>query len=509
VVRIKIHCPTSKDRAKSHLLQTRRHPQRPDPHLAVEARAAHPPLLLVAAAAAAPPGPLLRRGRGRGRRRDRPDRGAVPVDHGDARVPPAVRGAPPGAHGLVRGPADDEPAGRARDGEHGPAVSPQRPDRDHVARAVLPLPHHDGPVVAARVQRLAPGPDGQGVHRRRVPGQGGDQVVGGLVLPAARAAGLVGRGAGRPHADALVGGPRVHRAVGRHGDGVHGVVVRRQRLQAAERREGPDLEGLVPGDGEEEAAVGRRRDAGHGVGVLYPEPAVVAADGHVVGRDGEPAEAIGDSGERGGEAEPRGRARGDPPQPQPPVLVARHGRRAAVEVRRALHGARGSGSVGRGGGGGGLERGQVVERHGRRPRYDEPMEGVPRRDDGGRRPRAHGAERGDVGEGRREGGGRRGRERRERREGRRRGLLRHGRRRRGGRRGDGRRGGGHRRGQLAAAAVAALAAPLPVAVAGAGGHAEPREKLHSERDALPLCGLYSGSLAGTAGGDLEWNGGSA
>ena len=75
------------------------------------------------------------------------------------------------------------------------------------------------------------------------------------------------------------------------------------RSSPMEKRRRP-LAGLVPGDGEEEAAVGGHRDAGHGVGVLYPEPAVVPADGHVVGRDGEPVEAIGDRGERGGEAEP-------------------------------------------------------------------------------------------------------------------------------------------------------------------------------------------------------------
>jgi hypothetical protein len=408
---MKKKCTSSLLRAKSYRLQTR-HAQRPDPHLAVEARAAHPPLLVVAAAAAAAvytacPGPLLVDRQGR--RRDRPDGGAVAVDHGDAGVTPAVRGAAPGPHRLVRGPADDQPAGRARDGEHGLAVAPEGPDRGHVAGAVLALPHQDAAVVAARVQRLAPAPDGQGVHRRRVAGQRGDQVVDGLLL-AAR--GGAGAGTGRPHADAPVGGARVHGAVGRHGHGVHGVVVRRQRLQAPQRRRRPHLERLVPGHGEEEAPVGGRRHARHGVGVLDPEPPVVPADGDVVGRDGEPAEAVGDRGERRGEADPARRARGHPPQAQAPVLVPRHGRAAAAgEARHALDRARARARARGGvGGGGRLQRRQVVERHARRPRDDEAGQGAPRRrDDGGARRGARGQreERGDVDERRGEASARR------------------------------------------------------------------------------------------------------
>uniref|UniRef100_A0A8R7PGN6 Uncharacterized protein n=1 Tax=Triticum urartu TaxID=4572 RepID=A0A8R7PGN6_TRIUA len=410
-----------KNRSKSNLLQTRRHPQRPDPHLAVKAGAAHPPFLAAVIAVVSPLQLLLARNESH---RHRTDGAAVPVDHGDARVATSVRLAPPGPNRVIRRPAHNQPAPRARDGEHRLAVPPKRPDRDHVARAVLPLPHHHAAIVAAGVEHLPPAPDGHGVHRRRVAGEGGRQVVNRLL--ALTLGGLVRRGPGRPDTNAPVGGAGVHRAVGGDGDRVDGIVVRRQGLQAAEGRDGPDLERLVPGDGEEEAAVRGRGDAGHGVGMLYPEPAVVASDGDVVGREREPAEAVGDRGERGGEADPGGRARRDPPQAQPPVLVARHGL-ATVDVRHALDRAGGRGVVARVGGGRRLEGAEVVEGDGRRPGDDEAAGDVHHRDGRcRRRRRGRREERGDVGEGGgiRRGGG-------ERREGR-----------GGGRLGDRGRGGG-------------------------------------------------------------------
>lgn len=104
-----------------------------------------------------------------------------------------------------------------------------------------------------------------------------------------------------PDFNLLVGRAGVDDAVRPDGDGVDGIVVGRYRLEALEVGDPPDLEGLVPGDGVEEAAGdGNGRD---GVGVLDPEALAVATNADVVRREWEAAEAVGESGEGGVEAD--------------------------------------------------------------------------------------------------------------------------------------------------------------------------------------------------------------
>lgn len=186
-------------------------------------------------------------------------------------------------------------------------MPPEGPSHYHVVSAVLSLPYQDRTVTSAREQNLPIRAQRERVHSGSVLLQGGDEAV--FRLP----------GAPGPDPDLGVGGARVDDPVGGDGDGVDGVVVGGEGLEAPEVGP-PDLEGLVPGNGVEEAVVVVGVEAGDGVVVAEPELLLVAADLDVAAGEGEAAEAVGEGGEDGDETV-GGFGGGEGPDADPGVLV--------------------------------------------------------------------------------------------------------------------------------------------------------------------------------------------
>lgn len=98
-----------------------------------------------------------------------------------------------------------------------------------------------------------------------------------------------------PNPDSPIGGARVNRSVFRDRYGVNGVLVSFNGLNATEVGSSPYFQAFIPRNRIDETVV--NGEASDGVGMLYPEPFLVTANGYVVLREHEAAQTVVDSWE--------------------------------------------------------------------------------------------------------------------------------------------------------------------------------------------------------------------